>query len=318
MRPGAQGSKSRATNVNMDGSRMSDRWTVQIIPDDGGRTRTFRLGRGGALTAGVLLLLVGAGLAVGAVLLAGDTVESARVDRLTERNRELAGDLRAAERRTDELARALDGLAVKEERFRLLAGLPLIDPEVRQVGVGGPATGASSASASRELDRLLRRADLMAASLSEATDSLRLHREVFLSRPSIRPVAGEGAWISSGYSNSRHHPILLNSRPHTGIDISARPGAPIRASAQGTVTFAGRSPGYGKMVEIDHGYGYTTRYAHASRVRVAEGEEVRRGEVVAEVGQTGLTTGPNLHYEVLVGGDPIDPRPFLLDDRLFQ
>ncbi len=297
---------------------MSDRWTVQIIPDDGGRTRSFRLGRGGALVAVVLAALAGAAVAVCAALLADGAMESARAERLAEQNRELAAELRGAERRTGELARALDELAAREERFRLLAGLPLIDPEVRQVGVGGPGGADGSAGTSRELSRLLRRADLVAASLSEATDSLRVHREVFLSRPSIRPVATEDAWISSGYSNSRHHPILLQSRPHTGIDITARAGAPIRASARGTVTFAGRSPGYGKMVEIDHGYGYRTRYAHASRLRVAEGQEVDRGDVIAEVGQTGLTTGPNLHYEVLVGDEPVDPRPFLLDDRLLR
>ncbi len=297
---------------------MSDRWTVQILPENGGRTRTFRLRRGGVAAAVLLAALLGAAAAVGAALVASGAVESARIDRLAERNRQLADDLREAERRTGELARALDGLAVQEERFRLLAGLPLIDPEVRQVGVGGPEAGDGPASATRELDRLLRRADLVASSLSEATDSLRVHREVFLARPSIRPVASEDAWISSGYSNSRYHPILLDSRPHTGIDISARAGAPVRATAHGTVTFAGRSPGYGKMVEVDHGYGYATRYAHASRVRVAEGEEVRRGDVVAEVGQTGLTTGPNLHYEVLVDGEPVDPRPFLLEDRLLR
>ena len=297
---------------------MSDRWTVQIIPDDGGRTRAFRLGRRGVLAAVVLLALAGAAVATGAALLAGDAVESARLQRLAERNRELSEDLRSAERRTGELTRAMDELAAREQRFRLLAGLPLIDPEVRRVGVGGPEAGGRAASTSRELDRLLRRADLVAASLSEAADSLRVHREVFLSRPSIRPVASEDAWISSSYSESRYHPILLHNRPHTGIDISARPGAAVRAAARGTVTFAGRSPGYGKMVEIDHGYGYVTRYAHASRLRVAEGQDVDRGDTVAEVGQTGLTTGPNLHYEVLVGGEPVDPRPFLLDDRLFQ
>lgn len=300
---------------------MSDRWTVQLVPDDGGPTRTLRLGRRALLAAGIAAVLLGLALAGGAALLTGQALESAQVDRLEERNRELAADLRGTERRTGELARALDELAAREERFRLLAGLPLIDPEVREVGVGGPGAGggaASAASDDRELDRLLRRADLVAASLSEATDSLRVHREVFLARPSIRPVSGGDAWISSGYSNSRRHPVLRDSRPHTGIDITARAGEPVRATAHGTVTFAGREPGYGKTVEIDHGHGYRTRYAHASRLRVEPGERVRRGQVVAEVGQTGLTTGPNLHYEVLVGGDPVDPRPFLLDDRLFR
>lgn len=297
---------------------MPERWTVQLMPDDGGRTRTFRLGPAVLVAGGSLLVLLAVVLVGGAVLLAGDAVEAARVDGLRERNRELAADLRAAERRTEELARALDELASQEERFRLLAGLPLIDPEIREVGVGGPSSGEPGAAPGRELDRLLRRAELVSASLSEATDSLRVRRRAFLSRPSIRPVVGERSWISSGYSPSRHHPILLDSRPHTGIDISAKAGAPVRAAANGSVTFAGRSPGYGKMVEVDHGFGFRTRYAHLSRIRVSEGRRIERGDVIAEVGQTGLTTGPNLHYEVLVEGDPVDPRPFLLGDRLFQ
>lgn len=297
---------------------MKDRWTVQISPDDGGKTRTFRLSGRGMMVAVALLALAGGALASGAAYLAGDAVLSARFDHLQEQNRELAADLRATEQQADEMARALDGLAAQEERFRLLAGLPLVDPEVRQVGVGGPPGAEEPAAGPQELDRLLRRADRLGSSLSEATDSMRVHREVFRSRPSIRPVTTSGAWISSSFSRSRAHPVLLNNQPHTGIDISARSGSPIQAAARGTVTFSGQTPGYGKMVEVDHGYGYKTRYAHASRLLAAVGQEVRRGDVIAEVGQTGLTTGPNLHYEVLVGGEPVNPRSFLLDGRLFH
>lgn len=295
---------------------MSDRWTVQILPDDGGTSRSLRLGRRELAAVVALLAVLGAAVAGGAALVAGDLLRTAETDQLRERNRELAADLRAAERRTGRLARSMDALAEREERFRLLAGLPLIDPEVRRVGVGGP--GRSAGRVAADLDRLLRRAELLSASIAEATDSLRVRRELFLSRPSIRPVASEDAWISSGYSNSRYHPVLLHERPHTGVDISARAGAPVQASARGTVTFAGRSPGYGNTVEIDHGFGYRTRYAHLSRLRVSEGQRVRRGDVIAEVGQTGLTTGPNLHYEVLVNDRPVNPRPFLLDGRLFD
>ena len=203
-----------------------------------------------------------------------------------------------------------------------MAGLPLIDPEVREVGIGGPPAAleedGDAGRVGRELDRLLRRADLLSTSLAEATDSMRVSREIFLSRPSIRPVATRDAWISSGFSRSRLHPVLHDSRPHTGIDITARGGAPIMASAQGTVTYTGQTSGYGKMVEIDHGYGYKTRYAHASDILVRRGEKVQRGDVIGKVGETGLTTGPNLHYEILVNGRAVDPRPYLLDERLFQ
>ena len=91
-------------------------------------------------------------------------------------------------------------------------------------------------------------------------------------------------------------------------------GSEIRATARGEVRWVGTKAGYGKLIEIDHGYGYRTRYAHASRILVRFGQRVERGDVVGEVGQTGLSTAPNLHYEVLVEERPVDPRPYLLDD----
>lgn len=300
---------------------MNDGWTVQIVPRDGGRTRTFRLTRRGLALAGAGLGVLAILVSVWAVVFGIDVTRATELERLEARNGRLEADLSAAEQRTDRLAHSLDRVASREERFRLMAGLPLIDPDIREVGVGGPATErpeTRSGAVNRTLDRLLRRSRLLSASLGEATDSVRVHREVFLSRPSIRPVASQDSWISSPYSRNRYHPILLHNRPHTGVDISARHGAPILASARGTVVFAGQVAGYGKMVEIEHGYGYRTRYAHAASLSVREGEEVRRGDVVGAVGESGLTTGPNLHYEVLVNGRPVDPRPYLLGDRLFQ
>lgn len=300
---------------------MSDRWTVQIVPPGGGRTKSVRLGGRTLVTVLASLVALAGSVAVWALVFADTAVDAARLASLQEENRQLSSRVQTMERRSDRLAGALDELAVKEERFRLVAGLPLIDPEVREVGIGGPSAvleGGDAGRVGQELDRLMRRADLLSTSLSEATDSMRVSREVFLSRPSIRPVASRDAWISSGFSRSRLHPILHDSRPHTGIDITARGGAPILASGRGTVTHVGETSGYGKMVEIDHGYGYKTRYAHASDILVRRGDRVQRGDVIGKVGETGLTTGPNLHYEVLVNGRAVDPRPFLLDERLFQ
>lgn len=297
---------------------MKDGWTVQIVPRDGESTRTFRVSPRALAAAAVLAAVVAVAAGVWAVVATGDAVRAVQLEELRAENRSLSRDLDEAERRTRSLARTLDELSQREERFRLVAGLPLIDPDVREVGVGGPATEpprTRGEAVGQSLDRLLRRARLLSSSVSEATDSLRVHREVFLSRPSIRPVVSEGSWISSAYSRSRHHPLLLHDRPHTGIDISARKGSPILASARGTVTYTGERKGYGKMVEIDHGYGYRTRYAHAAGIEVRRGERVERGDVIGRVGETGLTTGPNLHYEVLVDDRPVNPRPFLLEDR---
>ena len=149
-------------------------------------------------------------------------------------------------------------------------------------------------------------------------DSVEMHRQVFLARPSIRPVQAEESWISSSFSQSRMHPVLQYNRPHPGLDISALAGTPILASAAGTVTYAGTKSGYGKTVEIDHGFGYKTRYAHAGSIQVKRGQRVDRGDILGEVGKTGLATAPHLHYEVLIDGRHVNPRQYLLDDIVYE
>jgi murein DD-endopeptidase MepM/ murein hydrolase activator NlpD len=127
-------------------------------------------------------------------------------------------------------------------------------------------------------------------------------------RPSIMPSSG---YLSSLFG-TRHHPVLGVTRDHRGVDIAAPTGRPILAPAEGTVRFAGnKEGGFGYTVEIDHGYGYLTRFAHASRLLVNPGERVQRGQVIALVGATGRTTGPHLHYEVEVHGRRVDPVPFM-------
>ena len=127
-------------------------------------------------------------------------------------------------------------------------------------------------------------------------------------RPSIMPSSG---YLSSLFGN-RNHPVLGVARAHRGVDIAAPAGRPILAPAEGTVRFAGnKAGGYGYTVEIDHGYGYLTRFAHASRLTVRSGEKVQRGQLIALVGSTGRSTGPHLHYEVEVHGRKVDPMPFM-------
>jgi murein DD-endopeptidase MepM/ murein hydrolase activator NlpD len=123
----------------------------------------------------------------------------------------------------------------------------------------------------------------------------------------LRPVPGG---VVSPFG-PRLHPILGYTRVHTGVDLAAASGEPIRAADTGIVVMAGWNGGYGNCVIIDHGGGLATLYAHQSRVAVSVGDRVTRGQVIGYVGSTGLSTGPHLHFEVRINGNPVDPVPYL-------
>ncbi len=126
--------------------------------------------------------------------------------------------------------------------------------------------------------------------------------------PNSSPV--EAAFNSSSYG-WRIDPFNGNKAFHEGLDFTANTGTPIRAAADGIVTTAEHSPAYGKIVKIEHGSGLETRYAHASKLLVKPGERVVKGQIVAEVGSTGRSTGPHLHYEIRLNGNSLDPRKYL-------
>ncbi|WP_420632979.1 M23 family metallopeptidase [Candidatus Palauibacter sp.] len=303
-------------------------WTIQILPEGSGSAQTYRLGKRAARATGLsgaaLVILASAFFA--GVLGRQDAAEE--LARYRAENRQLLGSLQAMERQSGQLGQALDDLSVRERRFRLVAGLPLLDPDVYSVGVGGPGgvvpaddeffeiapdLAREAGDVAVDLEQLLRRADLLGVSLAEAADSVGAQRERYQRLPSIWPVIAEDSWISSDFSHNRLHPTLGFRRPHTGVDISADFGSLVVATGAGRVTFAGSRSGYGALVEIDHGDGYQSRYAHLGRVDARLGTTVRRGEVLGEVSNSGTATGPNLHYEVRLHNRPLNPSRYFLD-----
>lgn len=300
-----------------------------LVPHDNERVRQLHV-TGAGLRAAVALLLVV--VLVAGVALIGFVVrqsQQVRAERLQRENVLLAAEVDQLRDQMSVLAESLDSLSVRDERYRTIAGLPTIDEEVQLVGIGGPGTptleqkplyhvspetGGKVFAAAYDLDTLLRRASLLRTSLDEAITTMEENTERLAATPSIAPSTGH---LSSLFSRSRRHPVLRITRPHEGIDIAAPVGEAILAPARGTVRFAGwRSGGYGNTVEIDHGYGYRTRFAHASRVLVRAGQKVERGEKIAEVGATGLVTGPHLHYEVEVDGRAVDPMNYIIPDAV--
>jgi murein DD-endopeptidase MepM/ murein hydrolase activator NlpD len=127
--------------------------------------------------------------------------------------------------------------------------------------------------------------------------------------PYRKPVIGE-VEFTSGFG-VRSDPFLGRPAMHTGLDFRASTGDPVRVTANGKVVNAGWAGGYGRMVEVDHGNGLSTRYGHLSEINVKVGEYVKIGQVIGAVGSTGRSTGPHLHYETRIDGEAVDPQKFL-------
>ncbi|MGD9922959.1 MAG: peptidoglycan DD-metalloendopeptidase family protein [Pseudorhodoplanes sp.] len=197
-----------------------------------------------------------------------------------------------------------------EGRARRLRGVLLdlgINPGKAPVtpparAVGGPFVPASLDSAEKIFERQLYRIHVSRSQLDRLTRAL---SDV----PVRKPVSGE-IDMSSGFG-MRMDPFLRSPAMHTGLDMRGDTGDPVRATANGTVTTAGNNGGYGKMVEIEHRNGLSTRYAHLSSIDVKVGQSVKIGQIIGKIGSTGRSTGPHLHYETRVDGDAVDPQKYL-------
>lgn len=159
----------------------------------------------------------------------------------------------------------------------------------------------------QELTQLKGAASKQEASLQMLIEYFEDKRSLYASTPSVWPVRG---WVTSHFGN-RTSPFSGILKFHEGMDIAAQTGTPVMAPADGVVVRAGFGTGYGNMVEISHGYGLRTIYAHNSRLNVKAGQRVKRGEVISYVGDTGSSTGPHLHYEVKVNGLSVNPVKYL-------
>jgi murein DD-endopeptidase MepM/ murein hydrolase activator NlpD len=321
---------------------MPRRWTVLIVPHGTASPRSYEVGErklrwllAGGAALGVLVL------AAAAVLFTPWASPAARY--AARENARLERELAAIDLRLGALTDTIQAIERQDQRIRTLAGIDpdstgeVAEKEVASAGAAqasavgtaasrlqplGPAPVREPRFASKpflgrlgfgsvrpDLEGMLRRATELSASFRAVSDTLALHAERMANLPSIMPTAG---WLTSQFSRSRFHPILHVSRAHEGVDVVAPMGAPIVAPAAGRVIKAGREQGYGLMVQIDHGNGLVSVYAHASRILVTVGQRVVRGQMIAKVGNSGLSTGPHLHYEIMRNGKPMDPLTFVM------
>jgi murein DD-endopeptidase MepM/ murein hydrolase activator NlpD len=245
-----------------------------------------------------------------------------RIETLTNENKVLREQLQLMTNKLSTLEGTVAHLGERDNELRLLADLPKIDEDVRKVGTGGTNQnyefGLSSSEADELLqssmvlmDKLEREIKLQKGSYEQIDKKFEFNKAFFSHIPGIKPMEGFYSPNSFGY---RLHPVLGVMKFHEGLDIINDIGTPVHATGDGTVAFVGINAGYGLTVEIDHGYGYQTLYAHLSKSLVKEGQKVKRGDVIARSGRSGLVSGPHLHYEVRLRGEKQNPVYYFFDE----
>lgn len=165
----------------------------------------------------------------------------------------------------------------------------------------------------KKMDILSKEMYVESKSYDELAKAVKSKGKMMAAIPAIQPISSKKLRGISGFGY-RMHPIYKIRKMHEGIDFAAPRGTPIYATGDGVIIAAGQERGYGNRIMISHGYGYVTKYAHMSKFNVKRGQHVHRGDVIGFVGNTGASTGPHCHYEVIKNGHPIDPINFFFND----
>jgi murein DD-endopeptidase MepM/ murein hydrolase activator NlpD len=251
-------------------------------------------------------------------------VDRSRLSQVENENRVVRNEIKRIEAEITGLTNLLDTLESYDKKLRSYAPLKPINEELREMGIGGytPSfeqedlssyTKSGLTALSETLDNLVGRTQLQKSSFDELITYLREKAYLRNHTPSIMPVQG---WLIRGFGY-QIDPFTGQVKMHEGLDIAAPTGTPVVSPADGTVKYAGNKKGFGLSVEINHGYGFTTLYGHCQRIRVNAGMRVKRGDVIAYVGNTGRSTGPHLHYEIRVAHSAVNPMNYILSASTF-
>ncbi len=197
-----------------------------------------------------------------------------------------------------EMQSTMASLKKAEDEFRRLFSLKSKEKVLENLD--------TSDTGSIDMEHLREQIKLSMDAVGEIKDYMSQQRDLYVSTPKGWPVDGN---VTSHYGR-REHPKTGERQFHTGVDIAAEPGRPVRATADGIVSFADWSGGSGNLVALEHGFGFSTYYAHNKMVNVKVGQRVKRGDIIGYVGSTGNSTGPHVHYEVWKEGKPVNPKNY--------
>lgn len=262
-------------------------------------------------------LFVGMGLGAGSFLVLLFIFGSPSEKELRIENSRLLAQYNVLSHRLDEALSVMQDIQQRDDNlYRVVLQADPISDAIRQAGYGGTnryeqlqdmANSELVINTTSKLDMLDRQLYIQSKSFDEVVDLCKNHDEMLNCIPAIMPVANKNLkQTASGYG-TRIDPIYKTVKFHAGMDFSANIGTPVYATGNGTIVKAGWESGYGNLIKVDHGFGYVTWYAHLNKCKVRVGQKVLRGEVIGEVGNTGKSTGPHLHYEVHVKGKVVNP-----------
>ncbi len=265
---------------------------------------------------GVLTVIVGAALYFSADWLT-NILYSTKLTEMQRNYSDLSSTVVNLHNRVETLNLQMSLIEEKDKAVRTYADLPEIDESVRELGIGGVVVNENSkidnllpdftstiTSLEMDIDALTRKVKLELSSYEDIYDKVLENSDRIKSIPTIRPV--NGGYLNAGFGY-RADPFDRVKRFHYGQDITVNNRTPIYAPADGIVKSARYMGGFGKSLKIDHGFGYTTFYAHLSKFNIERGKQIKRGDLIGFSGNTGRSTGPHLHYEVHYYGKPQNP-----------
>lgn len=262
-------------------------------------------------------LFIGMGLGAGSFILLLLLFGSPSEKELRKENSQLQAQYNVLSRRFDEAMEVLQDIQQRDDNlYRVILQADPISPAIRQAGYGGTnrykelmdlSNAKLVINTTQKLDVLTKQLYIQSKSFDDVVDLCKNHDEMLKCIPAIQPISNKDLrQTASGYG-VRVDPIYGTTKFHEGMDFSAHPGTEVYATGDGKVVKMGWETGYGNTIEINHGFGYITRYAHLKGFSTKLGKKVVRGEVIGQVGNTGKSTGPHLHYEVHVKGKIVNP-----------